>query len=95
MRSFTIVVFATFILSACGSEEVGTLDSGTAADGSSRAALCAQFCAGVMRVCPSDDACPHSCESEAPTAPSQAAIDCATNATTCAETGVCWDMLGL
>lgn len=80
--------------SACSGDLVVDIDMGTQADTGSAGSPCEQFCAGEMAQCPTDTACLESC-GHATIAPTQAAIDCATNATDCAAEGACWGMLGL
>lgn len=56
---------------------------------------CADFCAGILEVCPNDTECEHSCLTYATEVPSDEAITCADDAQTCQETGTCWNLLGL
>jgi len=55
---------------------------------------CSTYCVAIREVCPSDDACEHSCD-EAPTPPSDEAQTCAEDAADCTATGACWNLLGL
>lgn len=55
---------------------------------------CEDFCAGILGTCPGDTACAMSCE-HAPIAPTQDAVQCAEDATSCDDNGACWDLLGL
>ena len=93
LRAVAALSFMT-VLVACSNDAYRDIDLGTQADTGSAGTPCERFCAGEMAQCPTDTACPESCET-APTAPSEAAIQCAENAANCVAEGACWDMLGL
>jgi hypothetical protein len=59
------------------------------------APTCADFCAGILVVCPADLSCEQSCEDYATLSVTVEAVDCAAGAATCQATGACWDLLGL